>query len=243
MIKAPLSLNLYVSYLHTTHIQTTSFARPLARQCVLVVVGTTEWECGETFRANNRLVVQSRRFYVIIFVPIDMHFPSFGIRYQCERPRWRIALFQFSLIFTICAVGSSIGQAIFFVSSRNQQQFANGHRKKSKSKSNQLVSILFLSKSWEKKTTEVGQIERILCRTKPTDGQENTWFVESKYRCFPFAFTFDRFFDFCSLKCLKEATFKRSSSQKHMCGLHFRTRNSPSQKTSLRWGDSCFNKQ
>nr|NP_001334694.1 uncharacterized protein Dmel_CG46318 [Drosophila melanogaster]API64937.1 uncharacterized protein Dmel_CG46318 [Drosophila melanogaster] len=25
-----------------------------------------------------------------------------------------------------------------------------------------------------------------------------------------------------------------------MCGLHFRTRNSPSQKTSLRWGDCCL---
>lgn len=53
VIKAPLSLNLYVSYLHTTHIQTTSFARPLARQCVLVVVGTTEWECGEAFSKQS----------------------------------------------------------------------------------------------------------------------------------------------------------------------------------------------
>lgn len=31
------------------------------------------------------------------------------------------------------------------------------------------------------------------------------------------------------------------TSYKHMCGLRsFRTRNSPSKRTSLRWGDSCF---
>lgn len=152
MIKAPLSLNLYVSYLRTTHIQTTSFARPFARLFVLVVVGTREWECGETSRANNRLVVQSRRFYVIIFVSIDMRFPSFGMRYQCEWPRWRIALFQFSVLFSpfVQLVRRSATQFFPFQANTNNNLPTDRKKSQNLNKITQLVSILFLSKSRKK---------------------------------------------------------------------------------------------
>lgn len=40
---------------------------------------------------------------------------------------------------------------------------------------------------------------------------------------------------------LPRVVASKSTSYKHMCGLRsFRTRNSPSKRTSLRWGDSCF---
>lgn len=136
---------------HSNDILSTS-VRPLLGVCVCTCLWLSAPQSGSVAKhsANNRLVVQSRRFYVIIFVSIDMHFPCFGIRYQCEWPRWRIALFQFSLISTICAVGSSIGHAIFFRFKQKPTTICQQTQKKisqNPNKINRLVSILFLSKS------------------------------------------------------------------------------------------------
>lgn len=142
-----LCLRSYFS-IHTILNQTISFARPFAHLyvcvCVFVLVGTTEWECGETFTTQSACSPIATLLRHYICVDRYMHFPSFGIRYQCEWPRWRIALFQFSLIFTICAVGSSTDHAIFSVLSKNQQQFANRQKKKSKSKLNQSIGFNFI---------------------------------------------------------------------------------------------------
>lgn len=52
-------------------------------------------------------------------------------------------------------------------------------------------------------------------------------------------FTFDFSFDWTPF--LSRVLTPKFTSYKHMCGLRsLRTRNSPSKRTSLRWGDSCF---